>query len=540
MNSKGIFKKQNILPVVVLLAICVVVAGILGAVNLLTAERIEENENAKIYASLTEVMDGYITPVKNLPEGTPKSVTAMYDVKEEKDSDELLGKIVTVSVKGYAGNILMTVGVYEDGTVSKVVITSQSESHGKAGMATYTDKFTGVTGTEEVEAVEHFAGATISSTAIRGGVADAVDAAMGTAEAEPEEVLPKTDEEILDLAGKLVGDGVTFENVTPEESNYTKRIYKASGGRGYVAYIVVMSRYGTPETETLVHFTNKGVISGIEKLTWSPSPANPDYGYYPPSEDVVDAYYTKYVGKTAEQIYSGFIREEGEDKEIEHASGATSTSIGLATSVVEAGVFVEELIRNDMPRDEEEVIAMIGELVGNVSIENVTPDDAYYARRIYKLGDNKGFVAYLVVISRYGTPETETLVHFDNSGRIAAIKKIVWSPSPANPEYGYYPPSEEVVDAFYAKFIGQTIQNFEEKFIESDSEDAEIEHAAGATSTSMALSMSVLEALEFIDGMIVPDLDNTPRIVGIAVICAAFASVAGIITYKFIKRRRAK
>ena len=507
MNFKSIFKKQNILPVAVLLAICIVVAGVLGAVNLLTADRIADNENAKIYESLTKVLDGHITPLEKLPEGTPKSVTGIYEVRESSSSTTLKGKIVTVVVKGYAGDIAMTVGVKADGTVSKVIITSQSESHGKAGMSSYPDKFAGVSA-ENVGSVDLFTGATVSSTAIRNGVADAVKAAMGTSEPEPEkEVLPKTDEEILELAGELVGDGVSFTDVTPDDGETVKRVYKVSESRGYVAYLVVMSRYGTPESETLVHFDNSGKIVSVEKLVWSPSPANPDYGYYPPAEDVVDAFYAKFVGHNSASFTEKFVKIEGVDKEVEHAAGATTTSNNVAVSIAEAFTFVDELIRVDIPRAESEVIAFVKELLGEgVSFTDVTPDSGEYVKRIYKANGNKGYVAYLVVMSRYGTPETETLVHFGSTGKILAVKKLVWSPSPANPDYGYYPPSEEVVDAFYAKFVGHGSASFTEKFVKIDGVDKEVEHAAGATSTSNNVASAIAKAFTFVDELVKKDL----------------------------------
>ena len=545
MNFKSIFKKQNILPVAVLLAICIVVAGVLGAVNLLTADRIADNENAKIYESLTKVLDGHITPLEKLPEGTPKSVTGIYEVRESSSSTTLKGKIVTVVVKGYAGDIAMTVGVKADGTVSKVIITSQSESHGKAGMSSYPDKFAGVSA-ENVGSVDLFTGATVSSTAIRNGVSDAVKAAMGTSEPE-KEVLPKTDEEILELAGELVGDGVSFTDVTPDDGETVKRVYKISESRGYVAYLVVMSRYGTPETETLVHFDRTGKIVAVKKLVWSPSPANPDYGYYPPSEDVVDAFYAKFVGQGSASFTEKFVKIDGVDKEVEHAAGATSTSNNVASAIAKAFTFVDELVKKDLPREESEIIDYAGELTGEDTLEDVTPGNTVFVKRLYKLGGNKGYVAYVVVISGYGTPETETLVHFDNTGKIAAVKKIVWSPSPANPDYPFYqPPTEDVVDAFYAKFIGHDSASFTEKFVKIEGVDKEVEHAAGTTTTSNNLANAIAEAFSYVDEMNggeatgEEEVSYAARIIGIVILCASFAAVAAIIITKSIKRRRAK
>ena len=225
MNFKSIFKKQNILPVAVLLAICIVVAGVLGAVNLLTADRIADNEYQKVMKSITEVVGGEYAIEANVSENAADTVTGMYKVYNNKDDMKLLGTVATVKVKGYAGDILLTVGVKVNGTVSKVIITSQSESHGKAGMSSYPDKFAGVSA-ENVGSVDLFTGATVSSTAIRNGVADAVKAAMGTSEPEPEkEVLPKTDEEILELAGELVQNEKGFTKLTLPGSDELQRIF---------------------------------------------------------------------------------------------------------------------------------------------------------------------------------------------------------------------------------------------------------------------------------------------------------------------------
>ena len=346
MSMKNIFKKENLKPVIVLLAICVVVAALLGAVNLLTEEKIADNEEQKVFESLKEAMDGHITPIKNLPDGTPKSVTGMYEVRENASSDTLKGKIVTLVVKGYAGDISMTVGVKADGTVSKVVITSQSESHGKTGMASYPDKFKGV-GADEVGSVELFTGATISSTAIRGGVADAIAAATGAGSTEPdepeEETLPKTDAELLSLSEALVGTGTTLTDITPEEGNtYLKRLYKADG-KGYVAYLLVISpNYGTPETETLIHFDNSGKIVSVNKLTWKTSDAI--YGYEPPTEETVNAFYKKLKGNTSASFNAKFVKAEGEDKKVEHVANATNTTNRLVASIAEAFDVVDSLV----------------------------------------------------------------------------------------------------------------------------------------------------------------------------------------------------
>ena len=71
--------KKNIMPVVVLPAICVVVAALLGGVNMLTAPIIAEAESQKVYDSFRNVLDGVYEDA-TVPETAPNSVPAMYKV----------------------------------------------------------------------------------------------------------------------------------------------------------------------------------------------------------------------------------------------------------------------------------------------------------------------------------------------------------------------------------------------------------------------------------------------------------------------------
>ena len=488
-----IFKKENIMPVVVLTAICLLIAAVLGVVNMFTKDIIEENETQKVYDSLRVVIDGKFEPIAK-PEGAPKSVVDVYKVT---DGGELVGHAVTLSVQGYASVISITVGVDKDGNVTKAVVTSQAESHGKAGMANYTDNFAGVS-KDDVANVDTFSGATVSSTAIKNAIIDAVNTVTGSLPEEPvEEPLPREESEVIALAKTLVGTEVELTNVTPDGLTYARRIYKA-GSEGYVAYVVVMSRYGYPETETLVHVGNDAKIKNVNKIVWKPSDPNPQYGYNPPSEEVVDAFYQNLVGKNSADLKA---YEKTDDKN-DFTSGATSTSTNLRDALVEALEGIEVLIKKDMPRPEEDVKALAIELVGkDVTLENVTPEENEYVKRIYKT-ENDGYVAYVVVMSRYGYPETETLVHVGKDAKIKNINKMVWKPSDANPDLSYNPPSEEVVDAFYQNLIGKNADDLKAYEKTDDKND----FTSGATSTSTNLRDALVEAMEDIEVLIAKDM----------------------------------
>ena len=466
--------KKNVMPIVVLTAICVVVAALLGLINVLTEERIAQNEAQKVYDSFRVVLDGTFETL-DVPEDAPKSVTSLYKVT---DGDTLKGHVLTLVTKGYAGDISITVGVDKDGKVTKAVVTSEAESHGKAGMKNYTDNFAGV-GPDEVEGVDTFTGATASSTAIKNAIVDAVKFMAGI---ETVETLPKTDEEIIALGKQLIGSEVELTDVTPADADIVKRMYKASGNAGYIAYTLVISQYGTTETETLIHISNTGKIVSTNKLVWKTSDAM--YGYVPPTDDVVNEFYGRLPGITS-----------GTADGVELVTNATNTSTNLMKGVKEALAIADNLIKQDMPTPEADIIAAAKELIGaDVTLEDMTPDERNYLKKIYKAGENKGYIAYAVVISaNYGTVETETLIHISTTGKIVGVKKMVWKTSDAM--YGYVPPTEDVVDAFYASLSGNS----------SATVDG-VELVTNATNTSTNLMNAIKESLAASEALIKKDM----------------------------------
>ena len=165
-------------------------------------------------------------------------------------------------------------------------------------------------------------------------------------------------------------------------------------------------------------------------------------------------------------------------------------------------------------------------LVGkDVELNDVTPDGLEYVKHIYKAAD-EGYVVYALVMSRYGTPETETLIHVDNDGKIKNIKKLIWKTSDAM--YGYVPPTADTVDAFYNKIIGM------------DKEDlALIKNAdlvSNATNTSTSLRLAIYEGLDAVEQI---KLANTPKIIGIILILViVLSAVAYKVVPMIIKRRK--
>ena len=507
MNFKSIFKKQNILPVAVLLAICIVIAAILGGVNMLTEEKIEANEQQKVYESIKEALDGYVTPMDK-PENAADSVTGMYKITVSESDATVLGTVVTVKVRGYAGDIFMTVGVKSDKTISKVIITSQSESHGKAGMADYPDKFTGIS-TSGVGGVELFTGATISSTAIRNGVIDAVNAATGdSVSAAPDsgsgnetEKLPspKTDEQLIALASEMVKNNKGFTDITPDEKYKPASLYKLlkeKDGLGYVAYIVTTGWGGSLATESLVYIDKEGNIADHDILTW-----NVGHGVEP------GTFGDRFIGLDLWNV----------DK-VELVADCTGTSGGVKSAITEA----LECVTKQIPRSEEKLLDIINRstpsLFGFESVE-LSSDAPKTLKKLFKETSGDGYVAYLLTEGWGGSIATEALLYVDANGCVRNLDILIW-----NVGHGIGPGD------FASRFKGKDLEALKWGF-DPENEDG-IDLVAGCTGTSGDLKDAVLAALEYMPGN-----SSAARIIGLVALFGSFAAVVGIVVYKKIKRR---
>lgn len=488
--------KKNIMPVVILTAICMVVALILGAVNLLTGPIIQKMEDNKVYESLKEALDGDPKPINPLPEGVPNTVTSMCEMY---DGDTLLGHVVTLVVKGYAGDISLTVGVDSDNRITKVLVTNQSETHGKSGMKEYPNSFEGIHASEVAE-VETFTGATVSSTAIKKAVIDAVNAVTGGSISLPDdeggdesvgavpEVLPRTDAELVTLAGELVPGAKTLEDVTPEKnaSETLKRLYKAEGV-GYVAYILTRGWGNSIANEGLVYIDLNGNVAAINHLTW-----NVGHGVS------ADGYAENFVGKDNWSV-----------GDVDIITGATGTSADFRSAVSDAVYTVTKMI----PRSDEKLLELVDKTVpmsSDFELVELPEDAPETLRRLYKETLGRGYVAYIGTTGWGGSIATEALVYFDTEGTIQNVNLLIWNVG-HGVEAGNFPKS----------FIGKNADTVEE-----------VELITSATGTSSDLKAAIVAAFPYI-----PTHFPIARALGIAIICAAIAATVIFVITK--KKRRA-
>ena len=165
--------------VLVLFAISVVTALLLGLVNMVTAPVIAANNQRVADEAKAEVLptSGEYVEVTGQYTGGDPNVLGVYQAGED-------GYVVEIQSSGFGGMVKMMVGVGADGTCTGVSITGHSETSGlgaNATDATWREQFKGATGdvkvTKDNGTIDALTGATITSRAVCSGVTAALEAA---------------------------------------------------------------------------------------------------------------------------------------------------------------------------------------------------------------------------------------------------------------------------------------------------------------------------------------------------------------------------
>ena len=164
-------KKDFILPVLVLVAICLVISTALAFINNATEPVIVAAAAARAEAARSEVIPDASGFERLDIDGLPKTVTEVY-----KASDDL-GYIFMLTTKGYGGELKLICGIDNDGKIIACRTLEQTETKGlgsRVAEAPFESQFVGVD--ESLDGVSAISGATISSSAYINAVQDAFTA----------------------------------------------------------------------------------------------------------------------------------------------------------------------------------------------------------------------------------------------------------------------------------------------------------------------------------------------------------------------------
>lgn len=182
--------KETLVLMAKLCIICVIVAGLLAFVNVVTAPIIEANEQKVFEESMAEVLPGAesferIEEFSFTTDLTGVTLNSFYKADN--------GFVVsTICSEGYGGDIKVMVGINNDLTVNRIKIMSMSETAGlgaKAGEEEFWGQYGGLKagigveknngGNPENNTVSAISGATVTSKAVTKAVNLALDVAMG-------------------------------------------------------------------------------------------------------------------------------------------------------------------------------------------------------------------------------------------------------------------------------------------------------------------------------------------------------------------------
>ena len=150
---------------------CVISAGMLAYVFMMTGPQIEANAKASFDSSLREVLPGTesFKPV-------PVALGAKSEIYEGTAGGNVVGFAVKVAPRGYSGEIVMLVGVDPDLRVKGMKILSQRETPGLGNNVEkpkFQKQFIGKGLTDAIEPkkdIDAITGATISSRGVCEGV----------------------------------------------------------------------------------------------------------------------------------------------------------------------------------------------------------------------------------------------------------------------------------------------------------------------------------------------------------------------------------
>lgn len=178
-------KKEAVSMVAVLACICIVVSALLGYVNSITKDKIAAISFEKMQNAMADIMPG--CTFEEIALDKSSSLDALYTAKDS--GNNTVGICSKVTVSGFANDIVLIVGVNDDGTVAGVRITEINETAGLGSRTNDPDwlkQFNGLSGkinlvrkaTTSPTDVVAVSGATISSTAVTKGVQTVLNEAI--------------------------------------------------------------------------------------------------------------------------------------------------------------------------------------------------------------------------------------------------------------------------------------------------------------------------------------------------------------------------
>lgn len=157
--------KSILKPVAVLTVICLIITAAVAGINLLTEEKIAENDKISAQKTMSELIAC----------AEFSAVTAdgaeCSEIYSASDSTGDKGYIFVSSAFGYGGQVRVMTAVGTDGSIIGVRVLSCSDETPGLGQnaknAQFTDRFTGLSTSEQVNGADAITSATFTSNAVK-------------------------------------------------------------------------------------------------------------------------------------------------------------------------------------------------------------------------------------------------------------------------------------------------------------------------------------------------------------------------------------
>ena len=302
-------KKKPILPPFVLLClIAVIMSAAISWVYMLTKDTIAAAALEAQASARRAVMAEAVTMTElPLEEGAP--VDYCYEAFD--GAGQSIGYISQITVMGFGGEIEVTVGVDRTGTITAIRVggANFAETSGlgaKTRDAEFTDQFTGKSGMLVLKQdIDSVTGASVSSSAVVGGVNRAVTYMTGLLPAAPVtdvEEIPLTVEELATLA--VSADSLTWMGGGRDIDGW----WQIAGG----GYIVRATGFGLGPIVVTTAFDANGVVTAI---IIGDDSFMESQGYGARVQEA--AYWGQFIGRSGAQAY-------GDD--LDGITGASTTA----------------------------------------------------------------------------------------------------------------------------------------------------------------------------------------------------------------------
>lgn len=157
----------------ILFIICVIVAAALAGTNYITKPKIAALQEKSQKEALAVVLPADTYENANLP-----ADSASKECFIARKDDEIVGYVATATVNGYGGEVKVMVGVDMNNTITGVKVLSAADETPGLGMnitkKDYASQYAGKKADFSDNEITAVTGATISSTAARNAVKEAV------------------------------------------------------------------------------------------------------------------------------------------------------------------------------------------------------------------------------------------------------------------------------------------------------------------------------------------------------------------------------